>query len=147
MQVILREDVKGIGSKGQIVRVADGYARNFLLPRGLAADVSEGTIKQVASERRKQADRSQRAENEARQVAARIEGAPIVLTLKLGEHGRPFGSVTALDIAGALHSRGIEVDKRRILLKQPIRQVGTHEVVVHPHPKVSARLKVEVRGE
>lgn len=146
MQVILREDVKGIGKKGQIVRVADGYARNFLFPRGLADDVSDGTIRQVAAEQKKTDERNQRVEREAREVAARIEATPVVLTLKVGENGRPFGSVTAIDIAQALESRGITVDKRRILLKQPIRQVGTHEVVVHPHPKVSARLTVEIRG-
>ncbi|EQD44595.1 Ribosomal protein L9, partial [mine drainage metagenome] len=117
-----------------------------LFPRGLAEDVSDGTIRQVAAEQKKTDERNQRAEREARQVAARIESAPVVLTLRVGENGRPFGSVTAIDIAQALEARGIRVDKRRILLKQPIRQVGTHEVVVHPHPKVSARLTVEIRG-
>lgn len=147
MQVILREDVKGIGKKGQIVKVADGYARNYLFPRGLADDVSAGTIRQVAAEEKKLNARQERIERDARELAGRIEETTLVLKLKVGENGRLFGSVTAIDIAGALDQQGIPVDKRRVLLKQPIRQVGVHEVIVHPHPKVSAKLKVEVRGE
>lgn len=147
MQVLLREDVKGLGKRGQVVRVADGYARNFLFPRGLAEDISAGKMRQVESEQRKSVARADRVEQEARALAERIGQIRLELALRVGENGKPFGAITAQDIAEMLAAKGVVVDKRRIELKAPIRQLGQHVVEVKPHAKVSARLVLDVRAK
>ncbi len=147
MQVILREDVKGLGKRGEVVRVADGYARNFLFPRGLAEDTSAGKMKQVEAERRKTQEKLDRQEQEARELAARIAHTRLQLRLRVGENGKPFGSITAQHLADALAALGIEVDRRRIELKSPIRTLGEHVVEVRPHARVTAKLVVEVHQE
>lgn len=147
MQVFLREDVKGLGKKGQIVRVADGYARNFLFPRGLAEDMSEGKMRQVEAQRKKTLEKMDRLEQEARELAERIGQVRIELRLRVGENQKPFGSVTAQDIADALAAQGMVVDRRRIELKAPIRALGEHTVEVRPHARVTAKLTVDVRAE
>ena len=144
MQVILREDVKNLGKRGEIVKVADGYARNFLFPRGLADDLSEGRMKQAQVEQRKAQGRQDRLFQEAQALGERISAMAIELKLKVGENGKPFGSVTAQDIASALAERGVEVDKRRIEIPAPIRQLGEYVVEVRPHAKVTARLRITV---
>ncbi|MDA8346518.1 MAG: 50S ribosomal protein L9 [Thermaerobacter sp.] len=147
MQVILREDVKGLGKRGQVVRVADGYARNFLFPRGLAEDTTAGKMKQVEAERRRTLEKQDRLEQEARELAARISETRVQLQLRVGDNGKPFGSITAQHVADALAALGLEVDRRRIELKSPIRALGEHVVEVRPHARVTARLVVEVRPE
>jgi large subunit ribosomal protein L9 len=144
MQVILREDVKNLGKRGEIVKVADGYARNFLFPRGLADDLSEGRMKQAQVEQRKAQGRQDRLLQEAQALGERISAMAIELKLKVGENGKPFGSVTAQDIASALAQQGVEVDKRRIEIAAPIRQLGEYVVEVRPHAKVTARLRITV---
>ena len=144
MQVILREDVKGVGKRGEIVKVADGYARNYLFPRGLAEDLSEGRMKQAQVEQRKAQGRQDRLLLEARALGDRISAAKVELKLKVGENGKPFGAVTAQDIATALAAQGLTVDKRRIELASPIRQLGEYVVEVRPHQNVTARLSVVV---
>jgi large subunit ribosomal protein L9 len=147
MQVILREDVKNLGKRGEIVKVADGYARNFLFPRGLAEDLSEGRMKQAQTEQRKAQGREDRLLQEARAFGERISQMTVELRLKVGENGKPFGAVTSQDIASALAARGLEVDKRRIELTAPIRQLGEYVVEVRPHARVMARLRVVVTRE
>ena len=147
MQVILKEDVKNLGKRGEIVKVADGYARNFLFPRGLAEDLSEGRMKQAQSEQRKAQGREDRLLQEARALGERLTQLTVELRLKVGENGKPFGAVTAQDIASALAAKGLEVDKRRIELKAPIRQLGEYVVEVRPHAKLTARLHVAVVRE
>ncbi len=147
MQVILREDVKGLGKRGQVVKVADGYARNFLLPRGLAEDVSGGKMKQVEAERRRAVEKLDRLEQEARELGERISQTRVKLQLRVGENGKPFGSITAQGIADALAAQGLVVDRRKIALKSPIRALGEHQVEVHPHARVTAKLVVEVGAE
>ena len=144
MQVILREDVKGLGKRGEIVKVADGYARNYLFPRGLADDLSEGRMKQAQVEQRKAQGRQDRLLQEARALGERVSAAKVELKLKVGENGKPFGAVTAQDIATALAAQGLTVDKRRIELASPIRQLGEYVVEVRPHQNVTARLSVVV---
>ncbi len=146
MQVILREDVKGVGKRGEIVKVADGYARNYLFPRGLAEDLSEGRMKQAQVEQRKAQGRQDRLLLEARALGDRISAAKVELKLKVGENGKPFGAITAQDIATALAAQGLAVDKRRIELSSPIRQLGEYVVEVRPHQNVTARLSVAVIG-
>lgn len=147
MQVILRDDVKNLGKRGEIVKVADGYARNFLFPRGLAEDLSEGRMKQAQVEQRKAQGRQDRLLSEAQALGERISAMRVELTLRIGENGKPFGAVTAQDIATALAAHGIEVDKRRIVLASPIRQLGEYVVELRPHAKVTARLHVAVNRE
>ncbi len=147
MQVILREDVKGLGKRGEIVKVADGYARNFLFPRGLAEDLSAGRMKQAQVEQRKAQGRQDRLLQEAQALGERISALQVELRLRVGENGKPFGAVTAQDIASALAAHGIEVDKRRIELAAAIRQLGEYVVEVRPHAKVTARLHVVVGRE
>ena len=146
MQVILREDVKGVGKRGEIVKVADGYARNYLFPRGLAEDLSEGRMKQAQVEQRKAQGRQDRLLLEARALGDRISAAKVELKLKVGENGKPFGAITAQGIATALAAQGLAVDKRRIELSSPIRQLGEYVVEVRPHQNVTARLSVAVIG-
>lgn len=147
MQVILKEDVKNLGKRGDIVKVADGYARNFLFPRGLAEDLSEGRMKQAQTEQRKAQGREDRLLQEARVFGERLSQLTIELHLKVGENGKPFGAVTAQDIADGLAAKGLPLDKRRIELKAPIRQLGECVVEVRPHAKVTARLRVIVARE
>ncbi len=147
MQVILREDVKGVGKRGQVVKVADGYARNFLFPRGLAEDTSEGRMKQVEAERRKTIQKLDRLEQEARELADRISKTRVELRLRVGENGKPFGSITAQSIADALAQQGMAVDRRKIALKAPIRSLGEHTVEVHLHARASAKILIDVRPE
>ena len=147
MQVILREDVKGLGKRGEIVKVADGYARNFLFPRGLAEDLSEGRMKQAQVEQRKAQGRQDRLLQEARALGERIATTRVELRLKVGENAKPFGAVTAQDIAAALAAQGLTVDKRRIALASPIRQLGEYDVEVRPHANVTVRLHIVVGRE
>jgi len=147
MQVILREDVKNLGKRGDIVKVADGYARNYLFPRKLAEDLSQGRMRQAEVEQRKAQGRQDRILLEAQALGERISAMRVEIPLKVGENGKPFGAVTAQHIADALAARGVEVDKRRIELAAPLRQLGEYVVDVRPHSRVTARLTVAVVQE
>lgn len=130
MQVILTQDVKGLGARGETVKVADGYARNYLIPRGLAVEASEGNLRQLRAVRAEQERLAARRQKEAEEMAARLEGTVLRLRAKAGEGGRLFGSITAGDVAGALAQQGIKVEKRQVELSGPIKQLGTHTVTV-----------------
>ncbi|MCL6447236.1 MAG: 50S ribosomal protein L9 [Armatimonadetes bacterium] len=145
MKVILMADVKNLGKKGDLVQVADGYARNYLLPRGLALVATEDKVKQLARQRDGAARRKMKEEERSRELAARLDGLTVRVYGKAGERGRLFGSVNNKDIAEALQKEhGIEVDKRKIILKEPIKQLGTYPVQVRLYPQVEARLTVQV---
>ncbi len=147
MEVILREDVKSLGKAGELVRVRPGYARNFLLPKGLAYEASEGNKKRIAAETRARTTRLEAEKGEAQAFAARLAAAAVTLTGKAGEEGKLFGSVTAQDIAEALAQQGLEVDRRRIELEHPIKLLGFHTVTVRLHPEVHAEVRVQVVAE
>ena len=147
IELILREDVQSLGKAGELVRVKPGYARNYLLPRGLAFEATEGNRKRIAAETRARAARSQAERGEAEQRAATLGGVTLTLTGKAGEEGKLFGSVTAQDIADALAARGYEVDRRRIELEHPIKSLGHHTVGVRLHPEVRAEVHVSVEPE
>jgi large subunit ribosomal protein L9 len=147
IEVILREDVEHLGKAGAVVRVKPGYARNYLLPRGLAFEATEGNRKRIAAEQQARQARLAAERLNADQLAAALGALTLTLTAKAGEEGRLFGSVTAQDIAEALASRGFTVDKRRIELEHPIKQLGTHSVTVRLHPDVTAQLQVTVEPE
>jgi large subunit ribosomal protein L9 len=147
MEVILREDVKSLGKAGELVRVRPGYARNFLLPKGLAYEASEGNKKRIAAETRARTTRIEAGRSEAQAFATRLAAVTVTLTGKAGEEGKLFGSVTAQDIADGLARQGIEVDRRRIELEHPIKLLGFHTVTVRLHPEVHAEVRVQVVAE
>ena len=147
MDVILREDVRSLGKAGEMVRVKPGYARNYLLPQGLAFEATEGNKKRIAAETRARGVRSQAERAEAEQVAARLGAVELILTGKAGEEGKLFGSVTAQDIAEALAAKGHQVDRRRIELEHPIKTLGHHTVSIRVHPEVHAEVRVAVVAE
>ncbi|MGI9041376.1 MAG: 50S ribosomal protein L9 [Gemmatimonadales bacterium] len=147
IEVILREDVKTLGRAGELVRVKPGYARNFLLPRGLAYEATEGNRKRIAAETRARTTRGQAEQAEAQRFAATLGAVALTLSSKAGEEGRLFGSITAQDIADALAREGHEVDRRRIELEHPIKSLGDHTVSVRLHPEVHAELRVSVVPE
>jgi len=147
IEVILREDVKSLGKAGELVRVRPGYARNFLLPKGLAYEASEGNKKRIAAETKARTTRLEAGKVEAQAFAARLAAASVTLTGKAGEEGKLFGSVTAQDVADALARQNIQVDRRRIELEHPIKTLGSHAVVVRLHPEVHAEVRVQVVAE
>jgi large subunit ribosomal protein L9 len=144
MKVILTEEIRGLGTRGDVVTVKDGYARNYLLPKNLAREASTGNLKQIEHERRKWSLLAQQEKDAAQKAADKVKGVKITIEKRVGEHGHLFGSVTANEIADALMEKGIEVDKRRIELEQPIKNLGVHDVDVRLHRDVTAQIKVEV---
>ena len=147
MEVILREDVDKLGRRGEVVKVAEGYGRNFLLPRGLALAVNEANKAMIARERKSHEARMAKEKAEFQAVADRINGIRFVAPRKVGENDMLYGSVTSGDVADFLKGKGIEIDKRKVQLEEPIKKLGEHEVQVKLHPEVSARLKVLVTKE
>ncbi len=147
MEVILREDVQSLGRAGDLVRVKPGYARNFLLPKGLAYEATEGNKKRIAAEGKAREVRMAAERGSAQELASRLAGLALNLTAKAGEGDRLFGSITAQDIADAVAARGIELDKRKIVLEHPIKTLGSHSVPVRLHADVQADLSVTVVAE
>jgi len=144
MKVILTEEIRGLGTRGDVVTVKDGYARNYLIPKNLAQEASKGNLNAIEHQRRKWALLAQEEKNAAQKAADRVKGVKITVEKRVGEHGHLFGSVTANEIADALAEKGIEVDKRRIELAQPIKNIGVHDVEVRLHRDVTASIQVEV---
>ena len=147
MEVILREDVGTLGRRGDVVKVAQGYGRNYLLPRGLAMVVTEANKAMIARERKAHDARLSKEKVECESLAARIGGLRFVAPRKVGENDMLYGSVTSGDIAEFLKGKGIEIDKRKVLLDEPIKQLGDHEVKIKLHPEVTATVKVLVSKE
>ena len=145
MKVILAGDVENLGHKGDVVTVADGYARNFLIPKGLALRVSKGVLKQAELMKRARLERIEREKAEAAQKVSLLGSASIYISARAGAGGRLFGSVTKADIArGILDQLGEEVDRHKVLLEDPIRVLGTHQVEIKLHEEVNALVTVEV---
>ena len=147
IEVILREDIKTLGRAGEMVRVKPGYARNYLLPQGLAYEATEGNKKRIAAETRVRSVRNQAERTEAERFATTLSEVTITLSGKAGEEGKLFGSITSQDIADALARQGHTVDRRRIELEHPIKSTGAHTVAVRLHPEVNAELRVSVVAE
>jgi len=145
MELILRSDVDGLGHRGDIVDVADGYGRNFLLPKGLAMKVTPGAREQAASMAKARAVQDAEEREAAEGIATQLAGRTITIAMRAGDEGRLFGSVTAADVAEAVAAQAsIEIDRHDLVLEENIKEVGTHEVVVRPHPEVQIPLIVEV---
>lgn len=147
MEVILREHVDNLGRRGEIVKVAEGYARNFLLPRKLALPVTEANKRQIERERARLDAREAAEKQDAEAVAQRIGAVEIRVTRRVGESDALYGSVTAADITEALHKQGIEVDRRKVQLAEPIKQLGEFAVPIKIHREVTAQVKVIVAKE
>jgi large subunit ribosomal protein L9 len=148
MRIILQKEVDKLGAPGDVVNVADGYARNFLVPRGLAIQATKGAVRQAESLKRAHEERVSKARKEAEGVAERLGAVTIKVAHRAGGEGKLFGSITAQDLAAEIEQHaGEPVDRRSILLDEPIRSVGTHEVQVRLHPEVVATVTVEVQPE
>jgi large subunit ribosomal protein L9 len=147
MKLILTQEVTGLGAPGDVVEVAGGYGRNYLVPRGLAMPWTRGGEKQIELIKRARAARDIRGLDEAKEAAGRLAALKVRLTTRAGGSGRLFGSVSPADIAAAVRSAGgPELDRRRIEIPNPIKTVGVHRVSVRLHPEVTATVDVEVAG-
>lgn len=145
MKVILLEDVKSLGKKGQIVDVNDGYARNFILPKKLGLEATGKNLNDLKLQKQNQEKLAQEALDAAKELAKKIEAGKVEVKIKTGEGGRTFGSVSSKEVAAAVKEQmGLEVDKKKIQIKDAIRTLGTHVVPVKLHAKVTAELKVHV---
>ena len=147
MEVILREFVEHLGKRGEIVKVADGYARNYLLPRKLALPATDGNRKHVERERRIVETREAEEKGQAEAIAARIALVEISITRRVGETEQLYGSVTAADIADFLKGKGFDIDRRKLLLPEPIKSIGSYDVPLKLHREVTVPLKVKVVKE
>jgi large subunit ribosomal protein L9 len=147
VEVILREDVDKLGRRGDVVKVAEGYGRNYLLPRGLALAVNEANKAMIDRERKAHEARLAKEKAECESLAQRIAALRMVTPRKVGENDVLYGSVTSADIAEFLKGKGIEIDKRRVLLDEPIKKLGDHEVKIKLHPEVNANLRLLVSKE
>ena len=145
MKVILKEDAKAVGKKGQVCEVADGYARNFLFPKGLAVEATSGSLQDLAHKKAAEEKRKDKEKQDASELASRLNSLVVEVGTKTGEGGRLFGSVTTKEIADALKKNyGIELDKRKLELKEPIKALGEYTLAAKLHPEVSARIQVKV---
>ncbi len=147
MEVILREDVDKLGARGEVVKVAAGYARNFLLPQRLAVAANESNKKIVEQEKQAYLKREAKAQGESEGLAKLIEGHVVVISQKAGENDHLFGSVNSKDIADALEQKGFHIDRRKIQLDEPIKTLGEFDVPVRLHRAVTANLKLQVIRE
>lgn len=147
MQVILREDIDNLGKIGDLVKVADGYARNFLVPKKKAIEATPKNVHAMDHAKKMVSDRLRRLKKEAAADADRIKALAITIKAKAGEEGKLFGSVTSMDIAEAMKAQGVVVDKRKIVLDEPIKRLGDHTITVKLHADVTADFKLSVVAE
>jgi large subunit ribosomal protein L9 len=147
MDVLLKEDVDNLGQRGEVVRVRSGYGRNYLLPQGLAIEATTGNKRMIDEQRRVLAKREDRERASAHGEAEKLDGLMIRFDRRVGDHGILYGSVTALDIAEALKERGYTVDRRRIGLRDHIKEVGDYDVAIKLHRDINPTIKIKVRKE
>lgn len=147
MQVILREDIDKLGKIGELVKVADGYARNFLVPNKKAIEATPKNLSAMNHAKKMVSDRIRTLKKEATAEADRIKGLSVIIKAKTGEEGKLFGSVTTMDIAEAVKAQGVEIDKRKIVLEEPIKRLGDYTVSVKLHTDIVADIKVSVIAE
>lgn len=148
MKVILKEDVKNLGKAGEVVSVADGYGRNYLLPKGLAVEATPANIKSLSREKERAARLKAEEYRQAEQARARLDGLTLTIKARAGEGGRLFGSVTTGDIAAAVEdAAGVNVERRKIELDEPIKNLGSFSAVIKLHPKIAVTIGVDVIPE
>lgn len=147
MEVILLEEVKSLGKKGDVVKVSDGYARNYILPKKLGLEATKKNLNDLKLQKAAEDKRQKQIYEEAKELAQKIEKGSITVAIKTGEGGRTFGSVSTKEIAAALKEQmGYEIDKKKLTLAEPLKNIGTFMVPIKLHPKVTAQLKVQVKG-
>jgi large subunit ribosomal protein L9 len=144
VQVILREELPNLGTTGDVVKVKPGYARNYLLPRGLAVEASVRNMKELEHQKRVIADKRLREQKSAAAVAEKLASIKLAFQVRAGEDGKLFGSITNQDIHRQLEEKGFAIERRRILLDEPIKNLGTHDVVVHLGPDTKTTITVDV---
>jgi len=145
MKVILLEDVKGTGKKGQVVNASDGHARNFLFPRKLAIEATDANLANLEAQQKKAQHKVATEVKAAQELAEKLESKPVTIGAKVGDKGRMFGSISNKEIAEAIQSQlGVTVDKKKIVLADPVKAVGTYAVTAKLHAQVSAKLAVEI---
>ena len=146
MQIILIEDVKSLGKKGDVVKVNDGYARNFILPKKLGLEATERNLKELAIQNAEEEQRQKEIYDEAVAFGEKLASSSVSLEIKAGEGGRTFGSITAKEISQAIKEQlGYDIDKKKMVLADAIKNAGVYQVTIKLHPKVSVAMKVEVR--
>jgi len=147
MKVILLEDVKGIGKKGQVINASDGHARNFLLPRKLGIEATSANMANLEAQQKNAQQKVAKEVQAAEELATKLQAKPVTLKVKTGDKGRMFGSITNKEIAEAIQTQlGQTVDKKKIVLSDPIKAIGTYTVTAKLHTQVSAKLNVEIVG-
>jgi large subunit ribosomal protein L9 len=145
MKLILTKSVDPLGTKGDVVDVSDGYARNYLIPRKFAVKASDGALRQAESMRQAQIDSERKALEDARELGDSLSGTRVVVAARAGDAGNLFGSIGASDIAEAIVKfTGVEIDKKIIVVQEPIKEIGLHEVVLEPHPQVTVSVTLDV---
>jgi large subunit ribosomal protein L9 len=145
MKLILTKSVEPLGTKGDVVDVSDGYARNYLIPRKFAVKASDGALRQAESMRQAQIDSERKALEDARELGDSLSGTRVVVAARAGDAGNLFGSIGASDIAEAIVKfTGVEIDKKIIVVQEPIKEIGLHEVVLEPHPQVTVSVTLDV---
>ena len=147
MKVILKEDVNNLGIIGTVVDVANGYGRNYLIPKDLAIEANPNNLRQFEHQKKIILTKAEKIKESAKSLSEKISAISVVLEAKAGEEDKLFGSITTMDIAEAISKQGIEIDKRKILLEEPIKRLGIYEVSVKVHQDVTAAVKVEVKQE
>jgi len=147
MKVILQEEVKSLGKMGDVVNVADGYARNYLIPRKLGVEANIKNIKALEHEKRKIEEKVRKVRNEAQGLAERLSGLTLTLSAKAGGEERLFGSITSMDIAEALKKEGFDIERKKILLDEPIKRLGSHTVGIKVHSEVTTKVQINVIAE
>ncbi len=148
MEVILMEDVKALGKKGQIVKVNDGYARNFILPKRLGIEANAKNLRDLEAKKAAEAQHQKELLDEARELGEKLKTVSVTLRIKVGENGKVFGSVSSKEITAVLlEQQNLEIDKKKLQLAEPIKNVGEYDVPVKLHPQVTVSIKVKVEGE
>lgn len=147
MEIILQEEVANLGQIGDVVKVRDGYARNYLLPRGLAVQANRRNVRVLEHHKRLVAAKKERVQRQARTLLDQLSALSLTIPAKAGEEGRLFGSVTNIDLEAALKEQGLTLDRRKILLDEPIKQLGSYEVPVNLGGALRANIKLEVTAE
>jgi large subunit ribosomal protein L9 len=147
MKVVLKDDIKNVGKMGQIVDVADGYARNYLVPRGLAVEANTKNLKSLEHEKKIIQEKAKKIINSAQTLSDQISTMTLMIKVKAGDEGKLFGAVTSMDIAELLKNEGIEIDKKKIFLDEPIKRLGSYSVNIKIHPEISTNLNIQVVEE
>lgn len=143
MKIILKVDVKSVGKKGEVINASDGYARNYLFPKGLAVEATEGSIKTLENQRVKQVQKKAEELQAAKELAKKISDLKLQIEVKVGESGKLFGSITSKDISEKFKEQfGLDIDKKKIVLDEAIKLAGEHEIEIKVYPEVVAKLKV-----